>query len=322
MTLGSLFDGSGGFPLGGMFVGIETKWASEVEPFPIKVTTTRFPDVKHYGDVSKMNGAEIEPVDIITFGSPCQDMSIAGNREGLGGSRSGLFHEAIRIIKEMREATDGRYPKYAVWENVKGCLSSNNGEDFRSVLNEFCKIKDKTVFIPKPENGKWSNAGCIMADDYSVAWRLFDAEYWGIPQRRERIYLVADFMRRGADKILFESEGLSGYSDQSFKTWKKTSFPDGKRFKSAAQRERERVIYSQKRYDQYDEDDKSTTLCAHGGNYGGGTQTLLVERDGIGINGDIASTLDAHYYRGTGSRGGVEREVICQKIGNDDVLHE
>ena len=118
LTLGSLFDGSGGFPLGGLLCGITPLWASEIEPFPIRVTTKRLPFVKHYGDVSSLNGAELPPVDIITFGSPCQDMSIAGKRSGLDGERSGLFYQAIRIIKEMRCATNGKYPRYIVWENV------------------------------------------------------------------------------------------------------------------------------------------------------------------------------------------------------------
>ena len=122
LTLGSLFDGSGGFPLGGLLSGITPVWASEIEPFPIRVTTKRLPFMKHYGDVSKMDGADVEPVDIITFGSPCQDMSIAGRREGLDGSRSSLFYEAVRIVKEMRCATDGKHPRYIVWENVPYAL--------------------------------------------------------------------------------------------------------------------------------------------------------------------------------------------------------
>ena len=122
LTLGSLFDGSGGFPLGGLLSGITPVWASEIEPFPIRVTTKRLPFMKHYGDVSRMDGRKIEPVDIITFGSPCQNMSIAGRREGLDGSRSSLFYEAVRIVKEMRCATDGRYPRYIVWENVPYAL--------------------------------------------------------------------------------------------------------------------------------------------------------------------------------------------------------
>lgn len=145
LTLGSLFDGSGGFPLGGLISGITPVWASEIEPFPIRVTTKRLPQVKHHGDISKMNGADLEPVDIITFGSPCQDMSIAGKRDGLSGSRSSLFYEAVRIIKEMRCKTDGKYPRFIVWENVPGAFSSNKGEDFRAVLEEVCKTRRISV---------------------------------------------------------------------------------------------------------------------------------------------------------------------------------
>ena len=125
LTLGSLFDGSGGFPLGGLLAGITPVWASEIEPFPIRVTTKRLPFMKHYGNISAMDGGRIEPVDIITFGSPCQDMSVAGRRDGLDGARSSLFYEAVRIIKEMRCATDGKYPRWICWENVPGAFSSN-----------------------------------------------------------------------------------------------------------------------------------------------------------------------------------------------------
>ena len=217
LTLGSLFDGSGGFPLGGLLSGITPVWASEIEPFPIRVTTKRLPFMKHYGDVSRMDGAEVEPVDIITFGSPCQDMSIAGKRAGLGGSRSNLFYEAIRIVKEMRCATDGKYPRYIVWENVPGAFSSNKGADFQSVLEEVCSVKGYEIHTPRPE--RWANAGEIVADDFSLAWRVFDAQYWGVPQRRKRIYLVADFAGGSAGKILFESEGVSGYTPQGFRSW-------------------------------------------------------------------------------------------------------
>ncbi len=217
LTLGSLFDGSGGFPLGGVIAGITPKWAAEIEPFPIRVTSVRFPNMTHLGNISEVSGSEIEPVDIITFGSPCQDMSVAGKREGLGGNRSSLFYEAIRIIKEMREATNGKYPRYIVWENVPGAFSSNKGEDFRAVLTEICKVKEECVSVPKP--AKWENAGRIMGESFSIAWRLLDAQYWGVPQRRQRIYLVADFDGGSAGKILFESEGLSGYSAQGFKSW-------------------------------------------------------------------------------------------------------
>ena len=221
LTLGSLFDGSGGFPLGGIIVGITPVFSSEIEPFPIRVTTKRLPQMKHYGDICKMNGGGIDPVDIITFGSPCQDMSVAGKRNGLDGSRSSLFYEAIRIVKEMRCATNGEYPRFIVWENVPGAFSSNKGNDFKAVLEEICKIKDRQLSVPKSE--KWQSAGEILGDSFSVAWRTLDAQFWGVPQRRKRIYLVADFTGRSAGKILFESEGLSGYSAEGFRSWKETA---------------------------------------------------------------------------------------------------
>lgn len=217
LTLGSLFDGSGGFPLGGLLCGIEPLWASEIEPFPLRVTTKRLPFMKHYGDVSCLDGSKIEPVDIITFGSPCQDMSVAGKRDGLDGERSSLFYDAIRIVKEMRCATDGKYPRYIVWENVPGAFSSNKGEDFRCVLESICHIKDETLSVPKAD--KWRQAGNIVGDDYSIAWRVLDAQYWGVPQRRKRIFLVADFAGRSAGEILFKSESLPGYSKEGFRSW-------------------------------------------------------------------------------------------------------
>ena len=221
LTLGSLFSGSGGFELAGLMSGITPVWASEIEPFPIRVTTKRLPFVKHLGDVTKIHGGDIEPVDIITFGSPCQDMSLAGKRAGLDGSRSNLFYEAIRIVKEMRNATNGEKPRYIVWENVPGAFSSNKGDDFKAVLEAICGIKENKADISRPE--KWHSAGCILADDYSVAWRVFDAQYWGVPQRRKRIYLVADLDGQCAGKILFESEGVSGYSPQGIRSWKRTA---------------------------------------------------------------------------------------------------
>lgn len=221
LTLGSLFDGSGGFPLGGLISGITPVWASEIEPFPIRVTTKRLPFIKHYGDISCMDGSKIEPVDIITFGSPCQDLSIAGKRDGLDGKRSSLFYEAIRIVKEMRCATDGKKPRYIVWENVPGAFSSNKGEDFRCVLEGICHIEDETISIPKTD--KWKQAGSIVGDHFSLAWRVLDAQYWGVPQRRKRIFLVADFAGGSAGEILFKSEGLSGYSKESIRSWQGTA---------------------------------------------------------------------------------------------------
>ena len=213
LTLGSLFDGIGGFPLAGIKAGIRPVWASEIEPFPVRVTQKRLPDMKHYGDVSKLNGSDLEPVDIITFGSPCQDLSIAGKRSGLDGARSGLFREAIRIITEMRCKTNGRYPRWAVWENVPGALSSANGLDFREVLESLIRIKDQSADVPMPDNGKWLPAGEILGDDYSLAWRILDASKgWGVAQRRKRIFAVLDLDGQCAGSVLFESEGLSGYT--------------------------------------------------------------------------------------------------------------
>ncbi len=222
LTLGSLFDGSGGFPLAGAMTGITPVWASEIEPFCIRVTTRRFPNMKHYGDISKMNGAEIEPVDIITFGSPCQNLSLAGNRSGLAGEKSSMFFEAIRVIKEMRCATNGKYPRWIVWENVPGALSSAKGQDFRTVLEEICRIKDKAVSVPMPEK-KWYTAGEVLGNGYSAAYRILNAQFFGVPQRRRRIFLVADFGGETAGKILFESEGLFRDFTKSRNTWQRAA---------------------------------------------------------------------------------------------------
>ena len=210
MKLGSLFDGSGGFPLAAKMCGIEPVWASEIEPYPIAVTKKNFPEMKHLGDITKIDGGEIEPVDVITFGSPCQDLSIAGNRAGLKGSRSGLFSEAIRIINEMRAATDGKYPTFIVWENVPGAFSSNKGEDFREVIKEIAKIWDGNASVSIPPKRKWKPAGALLGDGFSLAWRVLDAQYWGVPQRRKRIFLVADFRGGRAGEILFKRKSLSG----------------------------------------------------------------------------------------------------------------
>jgi len=223
LTLGSLFDGSGGFPLGGLISGITPVWASEIEPFPIRVTTKRLPFMKHYGDISQMDGGKIEPVDVITFGSPCTDMSVAGKRAGLDGQQSVLFYQAIRIIKEMRCATDGKYPRYIVWENVPGAFSSNGGEDFKAVLEAVIGVAEPDTQVPMPEKAKWPYADCYMGDGWSVAYRTLDAQYWGVPQRRKRIYLVADFAGRSACDILFKSEGVSGYSAEGFRSWQRAA---------------------------------------------------------------------------------------------------
>lgn len=224
MKLGSLFDGSGGFPLAGAMNGMTPVWASEIEPYPLRVTAARFPGMKQLGDVTKIDGAVIDPVDVITFGSPCQDLSVAGKQTGIhDGKRSSLFFEAVRIIKEMRGITDGKYPRFAVWENVPGAFSSNKGADFRAVLQALCEIADPDAAVPEPPKGKWSKAGCIVGNGYSLAWRVYDAQYWGVPQRRKRIYLVADFGSERAGEILFEREGVRGDSSESGEAWEGTA---------------------------------------------------------------------------------------------------
>lgn len=216
MKLGSLFDGSGTCPLAAVACGIEPVWASEVEAFPIAVTKSRFPNMKHLGDITKINGAEIEPVDVITFGSPCQNFSVAGNGKGLEGEQSSLFLEAIRVIREMRSATNGVYPRIILWENVPGAFSTNKGEDFRRVLEEFLSLTGEHYSVPRPEK-RWNKAGYILGDNFSLAWRQLDSQYWGVAQRRKRVFLILDFGGRAVE-ILFKREGLQ----RDFKTCRRT----------------------------------------------------------------------------------------------------
>ena len=311
LTLGSLFDGSGTFPMMAMLSGIVPVWKSEIEPFPIAVTEKRLPFVKHLGDINNINGAEIDPVDIITFGSPCTDLSVAGKRQGLNAERSGLFFQAIRIIKEMRGATNGKYPRFAVWENVTGAFSSNGGEDFRCVLEEFCKIKDADLSVPKPE--KWTKAGNIMGDDFSLAWRTFDAQYWGVPQRRMRIYLVADFDGRCASKILFESEGMSGYSAESFRAWQEASRCFGNRSEETG---------SGLMFENHSQDTRYTgplevaqTVSATYGT-GGNNQPFVVE------SSVVPATLKIRCGHGNGGRGALiqENKSATLSCNNDQTL--
>ena len=216
--MGSLFDGIGGFPLAAIHNGVIPLWVSEIEPFPIRVTQQRLPGMLHYGDITKLDGAMLPPVDIICGGSPCQDLSVAGARAGLAGERSGLIMEQIHIVKEMRDADRSRgragihiRPRFMVWENVPGAFSSGErkGEDFRIVLEEIVRIKCGTVHVPGPYPWAWQPAGRILlGTDFSLCWRCLDAQYWGVPQRRKRIFLIADFAGRTADKVLFDAEGL------------------------------------------------------------------------------------------------------------------
>lgn len=186
LTMGSLFDGIGGFPLAAIRSGITPVWASEIEAFPIEVTKLRFPYMIHVGDITKLNGAELPPVDIICGGSPCQDLSVAGARAGLAGARSGLFMEQVRLVKEMRYADQLRgradihvRPRYLLWENVPGAFSSGTpkGEDFRIVLEEIVRVKCDSVHVPGPYPWSWQSAGRILlGDDFSLAWRCLDAQ--------------------------------------------------------------------------------------------------------------------------------------------------
>lgn len=344
MKSGSLFSGSGGFEFAAQQSGIEPVWASEIEPFPIAVTRKRFPNMKHLGDVSRISGAELEPVDIITFGSPCQDLSVAGKRAGLDGERSGLFTEAIRIIKEMREKTDGEYPTFAVWENVPGAFSSAGGEDFRAVLQAFVNIKDETANVPRPAGGKWNTAGEIVGDGYSIAWRVLDAQFWGVPQRRRRIFLVADFRGEHAGRILFERDGLQRDFAESREAWqgitKSVAFcaDAEKRTAYALQANgidradtagcngrgwNENIGYTLNTIDRHagcclnPEDPQSARIYSANGvwhslnaNSGGGQSRDAVfafacnQRDEVRLLGDKAGTLDASYYKGTGARNG------------------
>ncbi len=207
LTLGSLFDGIGGFPYAASFYGIRPLWASEIIPECISVTQKHFPEMEHVGDITKLYGGTLPPVDIITFGSPCQDLSVAsGKRLGLAGERSGLFLEAIRIIREMQEATNGEYPKFALWENVPGALSSSSRRDFKAVLEAFTEAE-----VPMPGSGRWANAGMVRGRGADLAWCVYDAQYFGTAQRRRRIFLIADFRGQRSGEILFVPKSLSGY---------------------------------------------------------------------------------------------------------------
>ena len=273
-TIGSLFDGSGGFPLAASMCGGIPIWAAEIEPYPIAVTTSRFPNMKHLGSVTDIKGGEVEPVDVITFGSPCQDLSVAGKRAGLKHetngddetTRSGLFMEAVRIIKEMREATNGRYPTFALWENVPGAFSSHNGEDFRIVLQELIQIVEPSAVMPPvPKNG-WAYADSYCGDGRSIAYRVFDAQYWGVPQRRRRIYLVADFRGERA-RVLFEREGLRGYFETGRTPWQ-TATGDAESSIGTADCESECVLYSRGYGGKVATDGVSPTLEARAGTGG------------------------------------------------------
>ena len=315
MKLGSLFDGSGTCPLAASAVGIKPAWASEIEPFPMAVTQSRFPNMTHLGDITKMDGSKIEPVDVITFGSPCQDLSIAGNRKGLAGEQSSLFLEAVRVISEMRCATNGRYPQIAIWENVYGAFSSTQGKDFRTVLETLWQICEGSDSVPRFEEDrsgrqKWPKRGFIVGDHSSIAWRGLDAQFWGVAQRRKRVFLVLDLGGQCAGQILFERDGLQRDFEKVRRTGKavrpspETSPAEHDCVYAVENHAQDKRVslrsdnivqtlagrmgtgggnvplilvhcYGQTSYDEYQPSEQSTTLKASGGNYGGGKGALI-----------------------------------------------
>ena len=338
MKLGSLFDGSGTCPLAASAVGIIPAWASEIEPFPKAVTQSRFPKMAHLGDITKMNGAKIEPVDVITFGSPCQNLSIAGNGKGLAGQESSLFFEAIRVIQEMRCATNGRFPQIVIWENVYGAFSSTQGEDFRTVIETLWKICEGDDSVPryaedKQGRQKWPHTGFVLGDHSSIAWRGLDAQGWGVPQRRKRVFVVLDLGGQCAGRILFEREGLRRdfkkvrRTGQTVRPTSETSPVEHYRVYAVENHAQDSRVslrpdntvqtlagrmgtgggnvplvlvpcFGQASYDEYAPTEQAVTLKATGGNYGGGTETLVLEPIGAdfynqAITGGVTMTLAA-----------------------------
>lgn len=219
LTLGSLFDGLGGWQIAAVRAGVKPIFSSEIEKFPLALTKVRFPNTKQLGDVTKIDGTKIEAPDILTAGSPCQNLSVAGNREGLKGEQSGLFRDSIRLVRQLRMSTGGGQPRFFVWENVPGAFTSGSerGADFRAVLESIAETD-----IPMPKDGRWAAAGMVQCPKCEIAWRTLDAQFWGVPQRRKRIFLVADFAAtdRRAGKILFVEPSLSGNTEQSRETRK------------------------------------------------------------------------------------------------------
>ena len=205
LTLGSLFDGIGGWQIAAVRAGIKPVWSSEIAPFPAAVTAKHFPDTRQLGDITKLDGAVLPPVDIVCAGSPCQGLSLAGKRKGLNDERSGLFIKSIEIVRRMRNATNGKYPRFFVWENVFGAFSCNEGRDFQTVLSEIGQTD-----VPMPRNGRWAPAGLARLPECDIAWRTLDAQFWGVPQRRRRIFLVADFAaeERCAAEVLFVEQSV------------------------------------------------------------------------------------------------------------------
>lgn len=268
LTVGSLFDGIGGWLLAARHAGIKPLWRCEIDEYPRTVSEHHFPDVQSYGDIRNVRGNEIAPVDIICAGSPCQNLSLAGNRKGLQGNESSLFYDSIRILREMREATNGKYPRYFVWENVVGAFSSNHGNDFRAVLSEIGKTE-----IPMPRAGRWGVCGMVRVQLCDIAWRTLDAQYWGVAQRRRRIFLVADFAgsNRCAAEILFVEQSMPGDTSESSGKEQNSSSGAG----TGTQGTGDVKTYSAQSYTEINESNIAATLRAQGGNIGGGSENYV-----------------------------------------------
>ena len=270
LTLGSLFDGIGGWLDAAVRSGVKPVWASEIEPFPCAVTAHHYPDVLQLGDITKIDVDNLEPVDIVCAGSPCQDLSVAGKREGLAGARSGLFRKAVELVHRLRNRT-GK-PRYFVWENVPGAFSSNKGFDFKAVIEEIIQTE-----IPMPSGGKWAESGLVeWGGTSSLAWRTLDAQYWGVPQRRKRIFLVADFGGFTAGEILFVEQSLSGNTAASQGKGKDTT--EGIGTSTNKRRDyKEPIAVCASSFGGYSKSDVAGNIRSSGGDNGGGSENLILE---------------------------------------------
>lgn len=282
-TLGSLFDGLGGWQIAAMRAGIQPIWSSEIEKFTCALTKVRFPDTEQLGDITKIDGGTIPPVDIVTMGSPCQDLSISGRREGLKGERSGLFVRAVGLIQQMRTATCGQYPKIAIWENVPGALTSNKGLDFKTVLETVTKDD-----IPMPRSGKWAKSGMVRGRKCNIVWRILDARFWGVPQRRRRIFLVVDYTKRYTGEILFKPESMPRHIKTGKRAQREARQQADECFEKAVSfdmthandvigenRGSIHIIYARPSYADLKQDATAVTLRASGGCNGGGSENIV-----------------------------------------------
>lgn len=301
LTLGSLFDGIGTWQLSARHNGIKPLWSCEIDPYPSAVSHYHSPETKQYGDIKEIHGDSIEPVGIICAGSPCQSLSLAGNRKGFNGE-SGLFLEATRVFHEMRNATHGKYPRFFVWENVTGALSSTHGNDFRAVLEEIGQSR-----VPMPR--KWATCGMARLPLCDIAWRVLDAQYWGVPQRRRRIFLVADFATTGrrAAEILLVEKRLSGDSQESSSKEQGSSNGTG----TGTQGTGGVKTYSAQSYTEIKESNSAATLKAQGGVLGGHRE-LRRNR--------VIPTLCSVDYKGIGT---LNQDLpLCEKLIIPEVDYE